>query len=205
MNTATRSTCKQRTSERPFSWWNQAMAFALGGIFALVGSVLLVNALQPLVMWSQSLLWTATPCTIDSASVAVDRNSFRRGVNYLPEIRYHYVCQGQTYQSTRFAWDSASYRNRESIENWLAPYSAGQPSVCYVCPANPEQSVLLQSIPKPALFAALLAGLASAFGFYIIIGALRKKSEPVRALTMANSYPEARSCSQAARSRVGWN
>jgi hypothetical protein len=133
------------------SWLGQPILLALGGTLLVVASVLFwFGGARPILDWFASLRWVEVPCKIDSASVVVDHKT--EAIAFLPEVRYRYKWNDQTFHGTRFAWDTASYSSRESIEKWIEPFPAGKETVCYVNPRVPEESVLLRAFPKPTVF-----------------------------------------------------
>ena len=77
--------------------------------------------------------WIATPCTIVSSEVHV---AWKKN-----EIAYAYDFQGRHYQSARYYFDVVPERPA------VRAHPAGQPSTCYVNPANPQEAVLVNTIP----------------------------------------------------------
>jgi hypothetical protein len=159
------------------SWFAVILHLAFGTLFIFVGSVLLVmGGLQPIGLWCLSLNWVETACTIDSAKIVRDEKA--KGVAYLPDLSYRYLWNGESHQGTRLSWDSASYRNRESVEKWIEPFQVGQPAICYVNPNRPQDAVLSRAIPKPPLFAIPATMLFIAIGLHVFFGGLRELSTP---------------------------
>jgi hypothetical protein len=105
---------------------------------------------RPILRWFASLGWVEVACKIDSTTVIVDQKP--EAIAFLPQVRYRYQWNDQTYIGTRFAWDDASHKSRESIEKWIEPFPAGKDTVCYVNPTDPKESILLRSFPKPNIF-----------------------------------------------------
>ena len=148
-------------------WFGGPISLAFGGTFLVVASVLFwMLGAKPILHWLESLRWVEVACKIDSAEVVVDHKT--KALNYLPEVRYRYQWNDQTYNGTRFAWDAASYSKRASIEKWIEPFPAGKETVCYVNPQKPEESVLLRSFPKPTVFVAMVTFFFMALGVEIV-------------------------------------
>ncbi len=78
--------------------------------------------------------WIATPCTIVSSVVHVGR---KRG-----EITYTYDFQGAHYQSAHYFFDDV-VPGKPAVR----AHPAGQPSTCYVNPADPQQAALVNTMP----------------------------------------------------------
>ena len=77
--------------------------------------------------------WIATPCTIVSSVVHVGRKK--------SEITYAYDFQGGHHQSARYYFDVVP-----GAPAVRAP-PPGQPSTCYVNPADPQEAALVDTIP----------------------------------------------------------
>jgi hypothetical protein len=77
--------------------------------------------------------WIATPCTIVSSVVHV---AWKKN-----EITYAYDFQGRHYQSARYYFDVVPGAPA------VRAHPAGQPSNCYVNPADPQEAVLVNTIP----------------------------------------------------------
>lgn len=145
------------------SWLGKTLSFAFGSLFLVVATVLfLIDGVQPILKWLDSLRWVEVTCKIDSAKVIVDQKT--NALAYLPQLQYRYQWNEQIYHGTRFAWDTASYSRRESIEKWIEPYPEGKETVCFVNPDQPEEAVLLRSFPKPTLL------VTSVTSIFILVG-----------------------------------
>jgi|GEM_PF-4420286 len=147
---ATTNSVDPRTQHQS-NWLGKPILLAFGCLFLVVASVLFwFGGARPILGWFASLRWVEVACKIDSAAVVVDRKT--EAMAFLPEVRYRYQWNDQTYSGTRFAWDTASYGSRASIEKWIEPFPAGKDTICYVNPSDPEESVLIRTFPKPTVF-----------------------------------------------------
>lgn len=133
------------------NWLGKPILLAFVCLLLVVASVLFwFGGARPILGWFASLSWVEVACKIDSATVIVDQKP--EAIAFLPQVRYRYQWNDQTYNGTRFAWDDASYGSRASIEKRIEPFPEGKDTVCYVNPSDPKESVLIRSFPKPTRF-----------------------------------------------------
>ena len=175
MNTVRQSLDLKSNCISTVSFFDRFVTFAFGGLFFLVGFVLMVKlGLTPVVSLCQSMSWQEVPCTIEFVGVK-ERNQ-SKGTSYLPDIRYRYYREGKNYQSTRFSWDNAGAHHHDKVKSSLAGYSIGLQTICYVSSRDPNEAVLVRAVRWPILFAILVPGFFATLGFYILQLAFRRQS-----------------------------
>jgi hypothetical protein len=160
------------SGEVQIPWLSVLLHLCLGSLFTVVSSGLMVMlGLKPLGLWYQSANWVETPCMIQTTSIQLDRNA--KALSYLPEVKYIYIWNGVSRQGTRFAWDEAGYSRLETVKKWMEPFKAGKPAICFVNPGNPQESVLVRSIPKPPLFVIPVTMFFLAIGMEMVLSVFR--------------------------------
>lgn len=90
--------------------------------------------------------WIATPCVIDSSSVA--RHTGSKGSTYSIEITYSYSVNGKPYAGSLyhfFPGSSSGYSYKAAV---VQQYKRGSKAICYVNPHDPYESVIDRGITR---------------------------------------------------------
>lgn len=92
--------------------------------------------------------WTATPCRMVSIE-RILRKGKRSHTKVSLEVVYEYAAGGREHRSSLYRF--GGYVAEPEISDALARFRSGGQVFCWVDPADPERSVLLQGFsPKPA-------------------------------------------------------
>ena len=81
--------------------------------------------------------WVSVPCTIVDAVMVEDDTG-----RYSAKIRYRYDIDGQIFRSSRISPGGAPVGGKQEIEKFIARYSLGGSTTCYVDPNTPSNAVL---------------------------------------------------------------
>ena len=96
---------------------------------------------------------------------------------YVPEVRYRYTVEGQTYTGDRLRAAPVSAGSRNGAERMLAAYPQGAVVRVYYNPQNPAESVLEPGVARSFWFF-LAGGVAWVFvGLYVTFQAVREASQ----------------------------
>lgn len=117
--------------------------------------------------------WVETPCTIQKSTIDDSGITQHHGTMFAFEISYAYDYQGTTFEGKQCKRIQPASGDRKKIEPYLERYPVG-PSVCFVDPATPENSVLKRD-SKAALYSIWFPSLFILGGIGIIVSTFRKK------------------------------
>lgn len=138
------------------------------GILCLAGGlfVLFLAARGGWDLW-RAQMWTATDCTVLSAS-GERRSSVAGKTTYYPHLLYAYRFGERDYTSDRFNAVGSYYETNDEINRALADFSAGGRFTCFVNPSNPQESVAMRGVLQFPIFRYAIA-LAIFFGFAALL------------------------------------
>ena len=113
-----------------------------GLVFLLIGGAATwFIAVKPMLAARAAKSWTAVPCTIESATVESHRGS-KGGYTYSIKVRYHYELDGRKFIGERYNFSSGSSSGHDWREEAVQQLRADPTPVCFVNPADPNDSVL---------------------------------------------------------------
>jgi hypothetical protein len=107
--------------------------------------------------------WTATPCEIVRIERTLQKGK-RRHTKVGLEVAYDYTAGGRSYESSRYRF--GGHVSEPEISDVLGRFRSGGQAFCWVNPADPTESVLVQGFsPKPAdvAFAVGCLGVGASF------------------------------------------
>ena len=132
-------------SERQRGSGSSALPLRIIGVpFVLIGSLLTYYfAIRPTLAIREASNWLETPCTITASRVAENRGS-KGETTYSIEIRYEYFIEGEKILGDKYNFDTGSSSGRDWRQKIVRAYPAGRKTVCYVNPADPDESVLVR-------------------------------------------------------------
>lgn len=93
--------------------------------------------------------WKETPATIVQSKLVENPKTEDP---YSFEIKYSYQWEGRTFTSSKYSDAKASYGNYDTAQEKLTSLPAGEKTVCYVNPKNPEEVVLRRDAPWLVFF-----------------------------------------------------
>lgn len=163
-------------SSTPGRLWIASLGLCLavaGGVFTWVLWVAWQRA-------EETRRWPQVPCRVVVSRVARTQPTPNSNPAYSPEVRYRYTYQGMEHTGTRLKRVDSPSQHEEVVRQKIAPWKAGDESVCHVNPAMPQMAVLkhdtraaLYSIWFPLLF--VFGGLRITWGALFHTGAGAKK------------------------------
>jgi len=130
-----------------------ALQTPFAGVLALglAGVIFVFGVAVPWAQGAGTMRWEPVPCQILESEVVEEerREPWGMGVReftaFEARIRYQYTYEGETHQNDTVALHaSPSARNPEHAQALAAQYPEGAERTCYVNPADPSQSVLVQ-------------------------------------------------------------
>jgi hypothetical protein len=140
----------------------------MGLVLALAGS------LFTWVLWTawqraeETRRWVETPCRIISSQVVSDRPTPHSNLTYKAEVRYSFTFQEQSHTGQKVKRVDSASQHEDNARKKLEEFPVGKETVCFVNPAQPNQTVLkhdsrapLYSIWFPLLF--VVGGLGMAW------------------------------------------
>ncbi len=160
--------------------WGCLAAFAVP--FIAIGFGLLGWLGLSFFRWAEAQSWVETPATLQHAELK--RHSGDKGQTFEAKARYSYVFEGVEHESDRVSLQSGG-DNIGSYQEDLAKElkqlkAAGAPTVCFVDPDQPEQSVLRRDLRPGRLFLEGMMGiLFASMGVGLLGGAwyVRRKDQ----------------------------
>ncbi|MDF7826065.1 DUF3592 domain-containing protein [Pontiellaceae bacterium B12227] len=142
-----------------------------GGIFALVGSLMLKPmAIDPVQKIQRAKNWSVVPAVVVSSKVKSHDSD--DGTTYSPYIAYRYELNGHEYfgdQLTFIGGSSSGYESKAAI---VRQYPKGYEFQVYVNPLDPAESVINPKASAGLLFC-LIPLIFTLVGIGIIIGGFR--------------------------------
>jgi hypothetical protein len=96
--------------------------------------------------------WTATPCTIVSATYREGTLGTARHSEYVPVITFAYTVAGRSHQGTRYDLSAASDMRLHDVEDVVRRYPAGTRTICYVNPRDESEAVLTRGASRSLTF-----------------------------------------------------
>lgn len=113
-----------------------AFVVAFGGLFALIGLYIFVNALR-------TYRWPTTTGVVRGQNITTSSSSESGSTSYSPKLRYEYEIDGDTYVSSRIAVGSGpSFNSRSGAQEWLEDYPTDSEVTVHYNPGSPDRSVL---------------------------------------------------------------
>ncbi len=121
--------------------------------------------------------WPTCQGIIEQAYVEVTKDNAsydggRRLPSYWPEIEYSYTYRGVHGYGDRIYFGGMRGKSREGAEHWVRRYPPGRKVTVYVCPKDPNITVLEPGIP----FTHHMAGIGAVLIIGLAIGLLVKAS-----------------------------
>ncbi len=114
---------------------------AFGAIFLIAGLIASwFTLVRPMWQLSQATSWNDTEATITFSEVKIDRDS--EGTTYRPEIRFKYVVNGESFESSNRVFFSWSSSNQSWARKTVERYPVGSKHMCYYDPSQPSFAVL---------------------------------------------------------------
>ena len=123
-----------------------------GLVFLLIGGVATwFVAVKPMLEAHAAESWTAVPCQIEAATVESHRGS-KGGYTYNVKVRYRYELDGRNYLGERYNFSTGSSSGRDWREKAVQQLRADRSPVCFVNPADANDSVLKRELGSDAWF-----------------------------------------------------
>lgn len=120
------------------------LGFIFGGIFLLVGLILVFVAISQRKKAQAAEAWPVAPGLILSSGLA-NHNSYDSDsgstTNYEPQVQYQYTIMGQPYTGNQLSFGTAQYDYNTAAKK-IAPYPQGTPVTVHYDPSNPVNAVL---------------------------------------------------------------
>ena len=128
--------------------------WVLGGLFTFAGGWMLGTALWGWYKKRESVTWPAVQGQVIATQIREE--SHEEGRSFIPEVRYAYRVQGQTYTGDRLSFGlPPEFWSRHKAETFLADYPVGHPVTVFYNPEHPDDAVLERSTPDVGYYAAL--------------------------------------------------
>lgn len=144
-------------SERSGGWKSNSKGSTFGlRVFGLMfmligGAATWFIAVKPMLAARAAMAWTAVPCRIDSATVESHRGN-KGGYTYSIKVRYRFQLDGRKYVSERYDFSTGTSSGRDWREQAVAQLRADPSPVCFVNPADPNDSVLTRELGNERWF-----------------------------------------------------
>lgn len=140
------------------------VAMSCAGLFALalggLGIVLIVLYLRNKKKAKESESWPFTEGEVVANDVRIDEiddEDFTR-VRYIPQVRFEYQVDGQSYTGKRISYGSdPSFNSRQKALDFLNQFPVGNPVRVFYNPEKPQEAVLSQELRK--MTAGLIVGI----------------------------------------------
>ncbi|MFT3783423.1 MAG: DUF3592 domain-containing protein [Nibricoccus sp.] len=149
------------------------LLFFLFGIFLLVGLGGTYGLLvRPLLRISAAKNWPEAPCEVVSSRV--QSHSSDDGTTYSVDIVYRYTFNNHSFTSNRYNFMTGSSSGYEGKASIVRKFPPGTQTVCFVNPADPQDSVLSRAI-SPAIWFGLIPMIFALVGGGGLVFALRSR------------------------------
>lgn len=138
--------------DSPRSVWARAGGFLFCGVFLCGGALCLYQmTIQPAAAWWRASKWERTTAIIESSELLRAAGS-EGGTVYSIGVRYAWDESGRTYRGSRYGFGEgktniAVERMREEVKR----LAVGSRVDCWVNPENPQEAVLVRSLPSSAV------------------------------------------------------
>jgi hypothetical protein len=127
---------------------------AFASLFILYGLYLMVSALR-------TYRWPTTRGEVRGRGIDVRSGSEGGSTSYVPQLRYEYEVDGDSYVSSRIAAGSGpSFSSRSGAEDWLEEFPDGGEVTVHYKPSRPDRSVLKRGGVLKGLLLAVVASAA---------------------------------------------
>jgi hypothetical protein len=106
----------------------------------------------PAIRVLRSPSWTATPCTIVSATYREGTLGTARHSEYVPVITFAYTVAGRSHQGTRYDLSNSPDMRLPAVQEVVRRYPAGTRTTCYVNPRDESEAVLTRGASRSLTF-----------------------------------------------------
>jgi hypothetical protein len=131
-----------------------ALIGAFASLFILYGLYLMVSALR-------TYRWPTTTGLVRARDIDVRRGSEGGDTSYVPQLRYEYEVDGDSYVSSQIAAGGGpSFSSRSGAEEWLEEFPDGDEVTVHYRPSRPDRSVLKRGGVLKGLLLAVVASAA---------------------------------------------
>lgn len=120
-----------------------ALVFGIifGGLFLLLGLVLVLVGGLTLWDWLRSVCWRQMSAQVESSELVEERH-FEGDLFYKPKISYSYSLGADRYTGQRIAFTEKLFTREAAGRRFLLGYPVGMLVTCYVDPLDPTLAVL---------------------------------------------------------------
>lgn len=125
------------------------ITFCFGGVFFLVGGILLFIAIRNRQKSSASMSWPSVPGTITASAVRENSSTDEDGhesTTYSPAVEYEYLVNNQAYKGKRINYGVGSSSNRAAAQKEVDRFLPGMAVTVYYNPEKPGEAVLDRKI-----------------------------------------------------------
>ena len=129
--------------------------------------------LSPILSWSASQEWTATPCRITEISPEWNEGKTIATVT----MRYAYRAGERSHEGTRYDFGNHRFDNEEFV-TLVSAYPPESEATCYVDPDAPAESVLSREYNGKYTSGCIFGGVFLLLGLALTWVGIRWRSEP---------------------------
>jgi hypothetical protein len=179
------------SSGRPQGGVGKLLASLFFLFFAGMGGLFIWLAFHDLAPGLLTWRWQRAGCQILSSSVRSTIENDRAKGDFYFAVSYRYAFSGRTYTSTTFSPKDQAIPEYSQAARLVKEFPSGSASVCYVNPANPNESVLRRGSlgMLPFLLLPLVFVLIGLGGLYVT---WRARTEPESAKSISESSDQAK-------------
>ncbi len=132
------------TAAQPKQVLNQSRPLIFGFLAILGGILFYFLGYGPLTKIVQARDWIAVPTQVETSTLSEGIVRTKDGIHkiYKVNIQYSYQYHGKWYLGNQYNFNNFYSSDYNSLNSALVDYPIGKKMVCYVNPANPNESVI---------------------------------------------------------------
>ena len=163
---------------RPTGWGGKAFLTVFFGVFLIMGSGAVVAVLHQSRQVFDTYDWQETPCTIITSKV--DEDPSRDNSPYRLELTYAYDVAGKRFVSDCYRHEYRGGKDYSKVLRLAHEFKPNSGTVCYVDPADPQESVLRRrsrAFAFVALFPMIFVAIGAGGLYFTWRGRRRKRPD----------------------------